>query len=227
MKSFLVILVLAVPAFGILYNIDQPTPVSLAHGEYYASTRLWGSGGVMARFGVGLFNRLTLGMSYGGDQVIGSDEPRFFDRYRPELQARLLILEEMGYVPSLLLGFDSQGYDNCVDKEYIVREKGGYLCLGKTIDASRTYCQLGINYWQGTDAFVAVNQLLPGALEAMLEYDPAFNDTADNNRGFLNFGLAWTFNEQLRVVVALRDILGKREETRLNRILELSFTEHF
>lgn len=227
MRTALTLLFLLSVGSSALYNIDQPAPVSLAHGEYFASGRLWGSGGVMARFGVGLFNRLTLGMSYGGDSIIGSARPAFFDRGRPEFQARLLILEEMGYVPSLLLGFESQGYDHCVDKEFLVREKGGYLCLGKTIDASRTYIQLGANYWDGMDGFVAINQLLPGSLEAMLEYDPALNDEGDSGRGFLNFGLAWTFNERLRIGIALRDILGNRDQTNLNRVFDLSFTEHF
>jgi len=227
MRITAAILVAAVPSFAILYNIDQPVPISLAHGEYYAGVRLWGSGGVMARLAVGLFNRVTLGMSYGGDSIIGSAKPTFFDRYRPDFQARLAILEEQGYVPNVLIGFESQGYDACSSGVYLVREKGGYLCLGKTIDASRTFCQLGVNYSHGTDGFLVVNQLFPGSVEGIIEYDPALNQHIGRNKGFLNFGLAWTFNEKLRLAAALRDILGNRPETKLDRVLELSINEHF
>jgi hypothetical protein len=227
MRIAAAILVAVVPSFAILYNVDQPVPISLAHGEYFTSVRLWGSGGVMARLAVGLFNRLTLGMSYGGDSIIGSARPAFFDRYRPDFQARLAILEEQGHIPNLVLGYETQGYDGCVNKEYQVREKGGYLCVGKTIDASRTFCQLGVNYWQGTDGFLAVNQLFPGNVEAIVEYDPALNQHIEHNKGFLNFGLAWTFNEKLRLAAALRDILRNRPETKLDRVLELSINEHF
>ncbi len=229
MRLFIALLVSSASGFAILYNVDQPVPVSLAHGEYYASVRLWGSGGVMARLGVGLFNRLTLGLSYGGNWIIGTAKPAFFGRHRPEIQARLAILEEMGYVPNLLLGFDSQGYDDYDDSAFQVREKGGYLCVGKTIDVSRTYCVLGANYWQGFNGFAAVNQLLPGNVELIVEYDPAFNDKTAGvkKRGFLNFGLAWTFGEKMRLCAGLRDVLGNRVETRLNRVFELSINNSF
>ena len=237
MRIVLLVLAACLPASAILYNIDQPVPISLAHAEYYVSARLWGDGGIMMRFGIGLFDRVTLGMSYGGDYIIGNSTPRFFNRdpYRPEFQARLAILQEQGYVPNVMLGFESQGYDECIETEYQVREKGVYLCAGKTIDAIRTHCQLGLNYWKSTgsgtgfDGFAALNTLLPGNAELIAEYDPAFNDHDEGlkHRGFLNFGIGWTFAEKIRMVVALRDVLGNLDETRLNRTLELSINEHF
>jgi hypothetical protein len=227
MRIALLVLVACVPASAILYNIDQPVPISLAHAEYYASARLWGDGGVMVRFGLGLFDRVTLGMSYGGNRVIGNDRPQFYDRYRPDFQARLAILQEMGYAPNLVLGFESQGYDGCASEEYQVREKGGYLCVGKTLDVMRTHCQAGISYWNGLDGFAALNALLPGNVELVAEYDPALNDTTDLGRGFLNFGIGWTFAERVRMVLGLRDVLGNRDETRLNRVFEISINERF
>ena len=230
MRVILFLLVACLPASAILYNIDQPVPISLSHAEYYISGRLWGSGGIMMRLGLGLWDRLTLGMSYGGDSVLGAGTPKFFDRYRPDFQARIAILWEQGYAPNLVLGFESQGYDDCVGQKYQVREKGGYLCAGKTIDVIRTHCQLGVNYWGGFDAWLAMNALLPGKVELMLEYDPAFNDPNEERRhhtGFLNFGVGWTIADKVRMVLGLRDILGYKSETRLNRILEISYNERF
>jgi len=227
MRIVLLVLAACLPVSAILYNVDQPVPISLAHAEYYAGARLWGNGGVMVRFGIGLFDRVTLGMSYGGDRVIGSEKPEFYDRYRPDFQARLAILQEMGYAPNLVLGFESQGYDGSVAEEYRVREKGGYLCLGKTLDVMRTHCQIGVNYWNGVDGFAALNALLPGNMELIAEYDPALNDTTDEGSGFLNFGIGWTFAERVRMVVGLRDVLGNREETKLNRVFEISINERF
>jgi hypothetical protein len=227
MRIVLLVLVLCLPVSAILYNIDQPVPISLAHAEYYVSARLWGSSGVMMRFGLGLFDRVTLGMSYGGNNVLGAGTPKFFDRYRPDVQVRLAILREQGYAPNVVLGFESQGYDDCINKEYDVREKGGYLCFGKTVDVIRTHCQLGVNYWDGFDGFLALNALLPGDVELIAEYDPALNDRREEqkNPGFLNFGIGWTFAERVRIVLGLRDVLGNRPETRLNRTLEFSFNE--
>jgi hypothetical protein len=228
MRIILLVLVACLPASAILYNIDQPVPISLAHAEYYISGRLWGSGGIMMRFGLGLWDRLTLGMSYGGDSILGAGTAKFFDRYRPDFQARIAILQEQGYTPNLVLGFESQGYDDCIGQKYQVREKGGYVCAGKTIDVIRTHCQLGVNYWGGFDGFLALNALIPGNVELMLEYDPAFNDPNEEGRphtGFLNFGVGWTIAERVRMVLGLRDILGYKSETRLNRILEISYNE--
>lgn len=228
-KILLATTALVIPAIGILYHIDQPVPISLAHGEYYAGLRLWGEGGVLARFGVGLFDRLTMGMSYSANRVIGSTTPRL-SRPRPELLVRIAILREMGYVPDLTFGFESQGYDYCDNEQFTVREKGVYLAVGKTIESSRTYAQLGINWWQGFNGFLALNQLLPGNLELVAEYDPAMNDLPPDNRwrgGWLNLGIAWTFQEKVRLGLSIRDILGNKEGTRLNRVIDLSINEHF
>jgi hypothetical protein len=229
MKTVIAVAVLlAAPVNASLFHVDQPVPVSLAHGEYYAATRLWGAGGAMVRFGVGLFDRVTLGMSYSANRLLGSQVPQWA-RPRPEFLVRVAVLKEEGYVPGLVLGFDTQGLDSCDGESFSVREKGGFLAVGKTLDVSSTYFELGANYWQGFDGFVAVNQLLPGSFELMLEYDPGLNDVRDEpwRGGFLNFGVAWTFAERFRVGAALRDIFGYRDETRLNRVIDLSFSQHF
>jgi hypothetical protein len=227
MRTAILVFLAVLPASGIIYNVDQPVPISLAHGEYYVSARLWGDGGILMRFGIGLFDRVTLGMSYGGNYIIGANPPQFFDRWRPDFQARLSVLREEGYVPNLLLGFESQGYDDCIQGEYQVREKGVYVCAGKTVDAIRTHCQLGLSYWKGMDGFLALNALLPGNVEFVAEYAGGFNDTTDLDRGWLNAGVGWTFAERIRLVLGLRDILGNRAETRLNRTFEISLNQSF
>lgn len=228
MRVLLLLCAAASAALAILYHIDQPVPVSLGHGQYYVSARLWGSGGVLTRLGVGLFDRVTLGMSYSVNRLIGAEAPQA-SRPRPEFIARASILKEEGYLPDLAVGFESQGFDDYDGAQFAVREKGVFVALGKTIDATRTYCELGANWWDGMDGFVAVNQLLPGAFELMLEYDPALNDIRSQQwrGGFVNLGVAWTFAEHLRVGLSLRDILGCRDETRLNRVVDVAYTQHF
>lgn len=214
-------------AWALPYHIDQPVPVTLAHGEYCLGARLWGEGGVLLRLGVGLFDRITLGASYGGDKLLGAKEPELYPR--PEIFARGVILTERGYFPDLAVGFESQGYGHIADGEYEVYPKGVYLCLGKTITPSNTYLELAGNYWRGPSGFVVVNQAVSGGFEVMLEYDLALTDDRPElkHRGYLNFGTGWTFSEQLRLVIGLRDILGNRPESQLNRVLDLSFRSRF
>jgi hypothetical protein len=235
MRTMLALLACCLPAFGTLYNIDQPVPVSLAHGEYFVSARLWGRGGALLRGGVGLFDRVTLGVSYGGNCLLGNDSVLLYRR--PEFQARLAILNEVGYIPALALGFDSQGYDDLFAVEdsshdttyrYSVLPRGGYLTAGKTIEPIRTFVQLGASYWGGFDGFLAANCLLPGNVELILEYDPALNDgQARWQGGLLNFGIGWTVAEKVRLALGLRDLLGNRDQTFLNRTLDVSINEHF
>lgn len=221
-----VLLVFSAALSAPLYSIDQPLPVSLAHAEYFGSVRFWGSGGLMVRLGVGLFERVTLGMSYSADRLLGAGSP-VWPRPRPEFQARLALLREEGFVPDLLLGFESQGYDGFEKEEFLVPEKGGYLCAGKTIDVSRTYCEFGISYHNGLDLFVVVNQSLPGMLELIAEFDPVLSGDAANKTGLLNLGLATTVADRIRMGVALRDILGRHAQTRMNRVFEMSVVQHF
>ena len=228
MRAILAVILLLTPAFGVLYNIDQPVPISLAHGEYYVGARLWGQGGALVRFGVGLFDRITLGMSYGGNRFLGNDTISLYPR--PEFQARLAILNEEGYIPALALGFESQGYDETLGTSYQTLPRGGYLCAGKTIAPIRTFVQLGVSYWSSMDAFVVANCLLPGNVELIAEYDPALNDKRGIDTwhgGLLNFGIGWTFAEKVRLVLGLRDVIGNRPETHLNRTLEISINDHF
>ena len=222
----LVLLAAAGLAAGSLYHIDQPVPRSLAHAEYYVGARLWGQGGAVARVGVGLFDRLTLGIAYGGDRMVGSEDPQMYNR--PEFFGRGAILLEQGFFPDLVVGFESQGFDGQdTTGRYEIQPKGGFLTLGKTIEPTRTYVQGAVNYWQGTNGFAVVNQHLPGGFELVLEYDLAVNDGGTRGRGYLNAGLGWTFNEQFRFAVSVRDLLRNRPGSRPNRVLDISFHDLF
>jgi len=211
-------------AFGSLYHIDQPVPRSLAHAEYYVGARLWGQGGALVRVGVGLFDRLTLGAAYGGDRLFGADEPVMHNR--PEFFGRGAILLEQGYFPDLVVGFESQGYDvQAEDGRYDILPKGGFLALGKTVEPTRTYVQAAVNYWERVNGFVVLSQYLPGGFDIVVEYDLSANDSR-RGYGYLNAGLAWTFNEQFRFGVSVRDVLGNGSSP-VNRVLDISFHDLF
>ena len=227
MRVIFVLLVALGVAPAMLFHIDQPIPLSLAHGEYYAGARLWGEGGALARFGIGLFDRLTLGASYGGNRLIGAQDPVMYSR--PEFFARGAILTEQGYFPDFVVGFSSQGLgeQDPNTNEYALLPKGGYACLGKTIEPTQTYLEVGVNYWREVDGFAVINQWLPGGFEVVVEYDLGANDDSDDGVGYLNAGLAWTFNRQIRFGVSVRDILGNRDANRLNRVIDLSFQDLF
>jgi hypothetical protein len=240
MRITIVLLVLAVPLLAQLYLIDQPTPFSLMHGEYYIDARFQNEGGMLVHFGIGLFDRLTLGASYGGNGFLGASTPTFFPRVG--FQARVAIAsEDETFLPDIGLGYDDQGfgdYDN-TDKQYQVKGKGFYLSLGKTLDVSNTYFVFGPNYWigsnkrKGLSGFIAAKQTLSEHWDLILEYDLNIGRAEhESKRGFLNLGISWTFTENLTFTLTLKDIFKNRWDINgkpagMNRALNVSFHELF
>ncbi|MDH5187045.1 MAG: hypothetical protein OEW70_08295 [candidate division WOR-3 bacterium] len=233
MRKFIPVLVLMVPLWAQLYMIDQPTPISLMHGEYFLNARLQNEGGMVAHFAVGLFDRATIGASYGGNSFIGSTKPTFFPYVG--FQARFAITnEDEFFLPDISIGFDNQGFGDYDDtyKQYQVRMKGFYLSVGKTSDWTNTYFVFGPNYWKSFSGFLAVKQMLAEVLNLILEYDLNLNDDHDKNRGFLNCGFSWNFSEELKFTIMLKDLLGNRDrvndkEAGMNRAINLSFIQLF
>jgi hypothetical protein len=238
---------LSVTAFSSnLYYLDEPAPVSLKHGEYMVSGRLQSNGGLIAWGAVGLFNRITLGLSYGADVLIGYGTPQL--NKAPGVQIRALGLEEGSWYPSILGGYDSQGYDGwSSSSRYRTLPQGAYLVLAKTIWSSRTELSAGANYLPGVsqpfDGHIAVREFVFPDWDVLLEYDLGANDgviTAAHPGfpvGLLNFGIAAVVAGNLNLKLGLRDILGSRRradgtgdsdfQIGLNRVFDISFQQHF
>jgi|UniRef100_A0A7C6EDD5 hypothetical protein len=240
MRILILLLVSVLPLFAQLYLIDQPTPLSLMHGEYYIDGRFQNEGGMIFHFGIGLFDRFTLGASYGGNGFLGASRPTFFPRVG--FQAKAVITSEgETFLPDLALGYDDQGFGDydTIDKQYQVRSKGFYLSIGKTLEMSNTYFVFGPNYWfgankrKGLSGFLAIRQTLSDHWDLILEYNLNIGRTQqENKRGFLNLGVAFNFNENLTFTFMLKDLLENRrtvngKDAGMNRALNVSFHELF
>jgi len=233
--TWFLLLVLALPLSADLYYLDQPVPVSLKHGEFMVAGRLQSGGGIMTRASVGLFDRLTLGLSYGIDGFFGHGTPSLPPVEAVGFQGRGLVLEEGSWNPAMLVGFESQGYDgyDTAGKRFITLPPGGYLVLGKTIWSSRTEISIGANYWppaypSGFDGHLAVREFCFPDWDFILEYDLATNDRPDHYfPGLLNLAVARTINGNVNLKLALRDILSCHSNYGLNRVFDISFQQRF
>lgn len=219
-----------------LYYLDKPAPLSLKHGEFMVSGRLQTQGGVMTRAAVGLFDRLTLGLSYSVDGFFGNGPISFPPVEAVGFQARLLGLDEGPWNPSILVGYESQGYDgyDTAAKRFRTLPQGGYLLLGKTLWGTRTDVSIGASFWPpaydyGPTGHIALREFYFPDWDFILEYDLALNDPSGKGRfcGLLNLAIARTINGNVSLKLALRDLLGHHSGIARSRIFDIGFQQHF
>jgi hypothetical protein len=133
------------------------------------------------------------------------------------------------------VGFESQGYDgyDTAQARFLTLPPGAYLVMGKTIWSSRTEISAGFNYWpmivNGFSGHLAVREFCFPDWDFILEYDLALTDRTPSRvfPGLLNLAVARTINGNVNLKLALRDILGCHPGNQLNRVLDLSFQQHF
>ncbi|MBM3325932.1 MAG: hypothetical protein FJY65_02965 [Calditrichaeota bacterium] len=224
--------------------IDCPTPGGPLAGNYDFSLHIQSNGGLLCGFEVGLIERMTLGISYGGTKIVGFQTPAW--NPQPGIRAAFRIFNESRLFPALAVGFASQGFGVWSDslERYQYKAKGLYVALGKNFDIG----SLGEISWilganrnpiedgpRKTDAFIAFDYR-PISIFALLgEFSGALDDRSDPRalglkRGYLNIGLRWAMAERLAVDVIFRDILINQREfqrggTNVGREIRISYVE--
>jgi len=219
--------------FFSLYLIDQPDIDVLGHGIYSVQMRFGPEGEILGFGTIGLWDRICGGMSYGASNLIGAGNPEFYKQIG--IQFRILVIEEGLLNPTLILGFDNQGYGPFDDetKRYKIMSKGIYSQLGKNFEyPGLTFCpSIGINYSfedEGRlDIFGGVKFELGNTFRFLTEYTPNFMDQQDQNKGFLNTAIRFVFYEELFFEFALRDLFENYEGDQLNRMIKIGYQQSF
>jgi hypothetical protein len=222
------------------FLVDMPTAGMQPKGSLAFDAEFYDQGGMLLGVSVGVFDRLSVGLSYGGVGLIGSGPvimnqiPGFAVRFRP--------LEESVVLPALVIGFDSQGrgyYDKSQNR-YQVKSPGFFAVLSKnTIFLGYLSLHGGVNYSLenadgngGTNAFVGAEKTLGPFLSTTLEYNAGLNDRKSNatgkGRGYLNVAVDISFGGGLTLGVNFKDLLensrgtsGSRRTVRLEYVKDL------
>lgn len=206
MKSSIAIFVAGVIVMGISLSglgqhinlIDTPTAKILEKGSYYLNFRFYQQGGLLIQGKAGLTEKLTIGASYGGTGVIGTEtikgnpEPAFSIKYK--------LGEEGENLPfDVSFGYDGQGYGkyyregdeiiiNGQAKKltrsfYQINSKGFYLALTKKVKNSNLIFSGGFNFSLEDDPGKAGISLFMGGefkatpkLIIKLEYNNGFHE---------------------------------------------------
>lgn len=203
------------PLFGWLYYIDQPSHESLFHGEYLLSLRLQDENGMIGSGYAGLFDKFTIGLSYGGLRLLGNQTPEWYPRV--EFRSRVLILPETEIYPQIVFGFDSQGYGR-YEEGYEIPAKGFFLVIGK--DFQLFQVSLGVN--RGVEKNKEFEGFCGGSLGIGTGFFFLGDYSLQDNR--LNLGIESKFMETLSLRFSIRDIFG---EDGFDRIVEIGYKESF
>jgi len=221
--------------------IDSPTAVLPARGSYSLGLRLQPRGGILSTISIGFLERLAVGFSYGGFDIIGYDKPDW--NHKVEFKAGYRILDESYAGPAITLGFDSQGYGSYFDSldRYEIKSKGFYGVASKAYFFFGTLSlHAGVNYSleqkkSGDDDlnfFGGLEKSINPDLLLIAEYDAAQNDEKKEGglgkgKGYLNLGVRFQFSEAFSLEADFRDLLENGGKGKTNRIVKIVYQESF
>jgi hypothetical protein len=239
---------------GETWVIHNPSAWTRLRGEYAANV---GVEPFVARCEVGLLNYLTLGVSYGGVDVFGSETPTM--NPRPGFQGRFRITNGGPILPAIAFGYDDQGYGKYFDIDpyvertenrqvdydrYQFKAKGFYLVFSQEIEllgALGLHAGVAYNVVETKDdddptGFASFEKSLGPHLMLLAAYDAAFNDNAPASLGmgygYLDAGVRWRLSENFNVEFWATNILENQidklgEEGAYARILYLTYVGSF
>jgi hypothetical protein len=222
------------------FLIDAPTAGMLPEGSFTLDLDFYQRGGLLCGLTFGLLQRFTVGLSYGGSSLIGSDKPDW--NKTPGINLKVRLFEESEELPAIALGFDSQGRDGYLRSldRYLIKSPGFFAV------ASRNYAWLGdmsfhggVNYSleRGDDdadvtAFFGAEKSIGTSIAISGEYNLATNDSdhraIGKGRGYMNFAIRWSSGGGLTLGLNIKDVLRNvRGVEAINRTIRLEYAKFF
>ena len=225
--------------------VDSPTAGLIEKGRFGLNLRLFPRGGVLGQVDAGVLKRLSIGLSYGGVDVIGDDSIDWYPRV--EVAARYRVIEESEAMPALTVGYETQGYGVYHNGRYQFKSKGAFAALSKNYTSSIGQFGVhgGVNLSREDDddndlsGWVGADKRINEELALVAEYDFALNDNDSDSigsgKGFLNASVYWAAVPNVSIGLVLKNILQNGAEDDLfggpdpdmTREISIRYTEEF
>ena len=199
--------------------VDTPTAGLLPRGSFGLDFRFYEGNGILVHFEVGVFDRAEVGLSYGGQHIVGNQGARWNPRV--EFAGRVRVIEEGHQLPALVVGYESQGfgaYDGDL-KRYATKSKGVYAVVsrnfGSPLGEGGIHGGINRSLEDGDgdndfSGFVGVDKQFGRSFAVLVEYDFALNDNEDNSlgsgRGFLNAGARWAVSQHFAAEFDVKNV---------------------
>jgi|SRR5690606_4254812 len=219
------------------YLIDMPTAGILNKGFVGIVSDILPGGTLISRLEVGAFDNISFGISYGGSNVIGAGNPDWYPL--PGVNIRFRIIDESITLPSLTLGFDSQGKGTYFEKQnrYTFKSPGFFAAVSKNFAFLGFLCIHGsANYTLEDDdgdnflnLMTGIEKTIGPNISLVIDYDFTLNDNSTNlfgsGNGYLNVGLRWSLGDGFTIGFDLRDLLDNKKlnPTRADRALRFEY----
>jgi hypothetical protein len=218
--------------------VDSPTAGLVERGRLAVDLRLFPEGGVLGQLQAGALKRLSIGLSFGGERIIGD---RRIDWYpRVEVGVRYRLVEESRPWPALVLGYETQGYGRYLKGRYQVKSKGFFASLSKNylsaLGQFGVHGGANLSREDGDDGdlsgWVGLDKSLNQEVGLLVEYDLGFNDNGraalGTGKGYLNAGAHWAVAPPLKIAFFLKNLLGNGQgNPRPSRELAVVYSEEF
>jgi len=206
------------------YLVDVPTAGMVDKGSLVIDACFFQEGGALVGLSYGIWNRFSVGLSYGGSHLIGGDKPVW--NPAPGVNVKLRIVEENPTIPALAIGFDTQGNDGYLPDldRYTIKSPGLYACLSKNYTfLGYLSIHAGVNYsFERSDGntdlnyFCGVEKTVGPVFSLICEYNLATNDNSGaalgTGRGYLNACVRWSVGSGFTLSVDVKDVTGNAEE---------------
>ncbi len=195
---------------------DFPIAKNLSRGEYKFGIRFQKKGGLLFSLDAAILDVFSIGIRYGGIGIVG-DEKAIELYPSPGVNVSYLLLEESSFLPSMVLGIETQGFDEYTNGRYFIKSKGIFFVITKTLPVLAGFLiTCGINRTfetsdekNGMDIFSSIIFKFSPEFSIFGEYAFAFNDPTHNN-GIFNTGISFNLEEQFFFSFTLRDLLSER-----------------
>jgi hypothetical protein len=226
--------------------IDSPTAGLIDKGRFAVDLRLFPDGGVLTQINAGVMRRLSIGLSYGGVNVIGDDLIDWHPRV--EVAARYRVIEETTGLPAITAGYETQGFGpyQRTSARYKIKSKGFFVAGSKNYISGLGQFGVhgGINWSRERDdgdkdvsGWAGIDKTINEELAVVAEYDFAFNDNDSSSlgegKGYLNAGVHWSAVPNISVGFVLKNVLGNGDDngggpdSDLSRELSVRYSEAF
>jgi len=191
--------------------VDVPVAKTLFQGEMMAELRMYPKGGLLTSVLVGLTDRIGMGISFGGENIIGMGEVNM--NPQPAVHLQYLLISEQNLSPGIMIGFNSQGLGayNQDLKRYAIKSRGIYAVMSKNTSFLGGLGMHGGLNWslenedkdKDPNVFIGFHKWINPELAILCEYDAAINDNQNkalgSGKGYFNAAVQWSFNQTLYV----------------------------